>query len=282
MAVVDQSVYYRREERAAPADVPLAPGGYRPSRMLHHVPRGHRVRFRKQELQIVHRKSQRIVSRHDVGVSDAPIPGLGSAWVTGASWQNPSGATISQIDTTWTVPPDPAIPNAGQTIFLFNGLQNLAGSNLLQPVLQWGTSKAGGGQYWTISNWYIDDSGHVCYSDCLQVLSGQVITGIVSLGQESNGLCTYTVGFDGYPDLDLSVSNVTPSAVAVEVLEAYQMGNINEYPDAPSTVMSSIFIAAEGNAPHLNWNTQNDHGGFGEHTTIVSSANPNGELEIFY
>jgi hypothetical protein len=282
MLTIDQSIFYRKNGEPVPANLVLTPSGYRDPSLVHHVAQGHRVRRRKQQLQIVHRSSQRIIDRHSIAQVEVPIPSLGTGWVTFASWENPTGTPISQIDTTWTVPLAPAAGNAGQTIFLFNGLQNSEGSNLLQPVLQWGTSQAGGGGYWGISNWYIDDSGNVCHSDLLPVLPGQVLTGIVALGQQSDGQCTYTIGFDGYPQLDLNVSGVDPSAIAVEVLEAYQIGSSDEYPATPSTSMSSIFIAAGGAAPPITWRLPGQVGYYGEQTTIVSSANPSGELEIIY
>lgn len=285
MPIVDQSIYHRKSGEPLLDGFVLTPGGYRHRSLVHHVPQGHKVRRRKQELQIVHRSSQRIVARHSIAPKNevnAIIPGLGSGWVTSVSWLNPTGDTISQFATTWTVPPAPSTGDQGQTIFLFNGLQNPTASNLLQPVLQWGASQAGGGAYWSISNWYIDDSGHVTHSDFLQVPSGQVLTGIVALGQESGGLCTYTVGFDGYSYLNLAASGVDPSPLAVEVLESYQIGDCAEYPNTPSTSMSSIFIAADGTAPNVIWTPHNQGVGCKEHSVVTSAANPGGAVELYY
>ena len=285
MLGVDQAIYRKMRKESIPAGLVLTPGGFRHPSLVHHVPNGHRARRRKQQLQIVHRSSQRIVRRQNLVQNDAteaPIPGLGTGWVTSASWLNPTGVAISQISTTWTVPPAPANGDTGQTVFLFNGLQNPSRSNLLQPVLQWGVSQAGGGGFWSISNWYIDDSGQVCHSDCLQVPPGQVLTGIVALGQESGGLCSYTVGFNGYSFLDLNVGGVDPSPVAVEVLESYNLSGCTDYPATPSTSMSSIFITAGGATPAVDWECQSQSATCGERTTVTSSANPNGEIEISY
>jgi hypothetical protein len=230
MPALDQSPFNRKHQQPVPFGAVLTPGGYRHPSVVHHVPVGHRVRRRKQQLQLVHRRTQRIIARHDVAPSDAPIPGLGSGWITFASWQTNGSEPISQFATEWTVPGDPTAGDTGQTIFLFNALQNAARTNLLQPVLQWGTSQAGGGPFWSISNWYIDPSGHVCHSDSLPVLAGQVLTGIISLGQETNGLFSYVVSFEGYQGLDLNVTGVQGLVCAAEVLEAYQIGDCTEYP----------------------------------------------------
>ena len=282
MPMIDQSVFNRRNQQALPTNVVLTPGGYRHPSLVHHVTHGHRVRRRKYQLQLVHRHTQRIIERHDVAPSDAPIPGLGTGWITFASWQNLASEPISQITTDWTVPPPPTAIDTDQTIFLFNALQNASRTNLLQPVLQWGVSQTGGGPFWSISNWYIDSSGHVCHSGSLPVLPGQGLTGIISLGQETSGLFSYVVSFDGYPNLDLSVTGIEELTYAVETLETYQIGTCIEYPAAPFTAMSNISIAVGGTSPALSWTVQNNPTICGEHAIITSSVNPGGQINIVY
>jgi hypothetical protein len=282
MPVINQSVFNRRDQQPVPSDVVLTPGGYRSASLVHHVPRGHHIRHRKHQFQLVHRRTRRIVDRHDVTPSDAPIPGLGSGWITFASWQNPGPEPISQFATDWAVPNEPTAGNAGQTIFLFNALQNAPRTNLLQPVLQWGTSQAGGGPFWSISNWYIDTSGHVWHSESVPVLPGQVVTGIISLGQENNGVFSYVISFEGYPTLDLKVAGIEELICAAETLEAYQIGDCAEYPASSFTAMSNIAIAAGGEAPALTWAIQNNSTRCGEHSIIASSENPGGQVNIVY
>ena len=83
------------------------------------------------------------------------VPAFGSGWITYASWTNNTGSPISLFSTNWVVPPDPST-QSGQTIFLFNGIQN--SSNIYQPVLQWGGLLLGG-NYWTVASWYVDGQG---------------------------------------------------------------------------------------------------------------------------
>jgi hypothetical protein len=279
---IDQSAYNRKGPQPLPVDTALTPGGFRHPSLVHRVAHGHRVRRRKLQIQVVHRRTQRIVSRHDVAPSDAPIPGLGSGWIASASWQNPALLPISQIATDWAVPDPPASGDTGQTIFLFNSLQNASRTNLLQPVLQWGNSQSGGGPFWSIANWYIDPSGHVCHSDSLPVSPGQVLTGMISLGQESGGLFSYVVSFAGYPALDLNVTGVEELVCAAETLEAYQIGDCSEYPSSPVTAMSNIAIAAGGLAPALTWTIQNNSTSCGEKAVIANPANPGGQIDIVY
>jgi len=149
-------------------------------------------------------------------------------------------------------------------------------------LLQWGESQTGGGPFWSISNWYIDPSGHVSHSDSVPVLPGQVLTGIISLGQGSSGLFSYVVSFAGYPTLDLRVTGIEELVCAAETLEAYQIGDRTEYPSDTFTAMSNIAIAVGGIASTLTWTIQNNSTTCGEHAVIASSANPGGQINIVY
>jgi hypothetical protein len=63
----------------------------------------------------------------------------------------------------WTVPPAPAT-QSGQTIYLFNGMQDSV-PMILQPVLQWGALQVGGGNSWTVASWYgADIAGSAFYT----------------------------------------------------------------------------------------------------------------------
>jgi hypothetical protein len=64
-----------------------------------------------------------------------------------------------QISATMIVPPAPTQATP-ETLYYFPGListispQPANGCGILQPVLQWGGSPAGGGSYWTIGSWF--------------------------------------------------------------------------------------------------------------------------------
>src|SRR5258708_19134821 len=178
MPRVDQSVYIRKGVQSVPLGDVLTPGGYRHESLTHFVAEGHRVRRRNGQLQLVHRRSRRIVSRYEPVSDGEPIPDIGSGWVTYAWWLNNSGSPISQLSTQWIVPPPPTT-QSNQTVFLFNALEDAQNNDLVQPVLQWGVSRAGGGLYWAIGNWYIDTTGHASFSKLVQVQPGDVLTGII-------------------------------------------------------------------------------------------------------
>ena len=60
---------------------------------------------------------------------------------------------------TWTVPSNPA--NVFGLIYLFDAVTPADGSTIMQPVLQYGFGPAGGGSYWTMSNWYVSDNASI-------------------------------------------------------------------------------------------------------------------------
>jgi len=95
----------------------------------------------------------------------ARVPDL-AGWVEGNQQFLPAHATTwNYYSSTIDVPPDPfctgwedCIQDGGQTLFFFGGVSPSDNSWILQPVLQWGPSSAGGGEYWILSNWLVSNS----------------------------------------------------------------------------------------------------------------------------
>jgi hypothetical protein len=82
-----------------------------------------------------------------------------SGWVED-SQENLSLSSSDNID--WEsgefyVPNNPSVN--GGTIFLFNGIAPTAENWIVQPVLQYGSSAAGGGNYWAIASWFVGTGG---------------------------------------------------------------------------------------------------------------------------
>jgi len=138
------------------------------------------------------------------------------------------------------VPDNPT--DRGQTIFLWSGLMattNLpAGAAvfpLLQPVLQWGPSAAGGGHYWAFGSWYFDASGTAFHTNLTSINPGDwyVMNTFISdnLDNTCNSTgsnCHWRVAGRRYSDgafqsLDLTSARIpgTFDAVYRAVLEAY-------------------------------------------------------------
>ena len=90
--------------------------------------------------------------------------GLARAWYV---------LNISYFNTTWLVPPAPATYN-GQLVYLYTGMKPADYGAILQPILQYGVSPAGGGAYWPVANWYVTETD-AYYTSLVDVAVGKAI-----------------------------------------------------------------------------------------------------------
>jgi hypothetical protein len=279
---------------ATATDLVLTPGGYRLSSVVHHIEAGAVIdagtqnQFRKLDSKgavlanlgnLAVRPSGRPLMPLNVVPHPSVVPALGSGWIVYASWTENS-KPVSLFTTTWTVPPVPAT-QSGQTIFLFNGIQN--SSMIYQPVLQWGPSAAGGGNYWAVASWYADgQGGQAFYSSLVRVNPGQVLVGVMSeTGQSSNGF-SYNCQFSGIANTSLPIQNVQQLTWCIETLECYGLQHCSDYPQTCRTAMSNIEIAAAGTPVTPSWSATNSVTDCGQHAIVVSNASPGGEVDLFY
>ncbi|ESX80003.1 hypothetical protein [Mesorhizobium sp. LSHC414A00] len=128
-------------------------------------------------------------------------------------------------------------------IFLFLGLQG-AGSNgaaILQPVLQWGSSYAGGGLYWSLASYFVQGSpGKLVIAsntDAVPIQPNTRITSKISLVKHAsdNGqeLWTYRSEFVGFAGTKLTVQSPTELLAAGVALEAYGLAGCDSLPPGP-------------------------------------------------
>lgn len=90
-----------------------------------------------------------------------------------------TNTSYGEISATWTVPPPPAT-NHGQTLFFFPGFEDYSDEiSIVQPVLQFGSSAGGGGNYWVVASWNCCIKGVAWYSRLLKVSTGDTIVGTV-------------------------------------------------------------------------------------------------------
>ncbi len=121
-------------------------------------------------------------------------PGIG-AWAVSAkaaSYQG-TGRTIRYLGARWIVPEIPGTYGGSTSVnYLFPGAVNSASTpTIVQPVLQYGVSYAGGGQYWSIAPWMC---GAICVHGALQTVSvGDVIGGTVYATSCGAGKCDWTI-----------------------------------------------------------------------------------------
>ena len=168
---------------------------------------------------------------------------------------NPSGTYYTELTGQWTVPPAPT--TNGPTLYFFNGLQPSDGSRILQPVLQWGPSPAGGGFSWGIAAWFVRSDGTFAASTVAQVSSGDALAGTVSaLGCDpsANGHCTYLIGAaDDTTSIGRSIQsdgdNFAYTMAFPAVLEVQNAGgltNCSQLPNTTSMAFSQTYLYEPG------------------------------------
>jgi hypothetical protein len=265
-----------------PEERVLTPGGFRPKSLVHLVERADGLRSMRGFVHKFDLTSRALVEVPNAELRFAEVPALGSGWITYAFWNNGTGNSISSFKTTWQVPAAPATPG-DQTIFLFNGIQNY-GTNfgILQPVLQWGPSAGGGGQFWAISSWYVTSGGHAYHTDPIQVNAGDTLIGVMTLTGQSGTLFNYDCEFQGIAATKLTIQDIAELLWCNETLEAYTVNQCSDYPASNSTALRGIGIQTGNTTPPLIWTPVNMVTDCGQHCTVVSNSATNGEVDIYY
>src|SRR5205823_6555965 len=102
---------------------------------------------------------------------------------------------------------------------------------ILQPVLQWGVSAAGGGPYWSVASWFVDSSGHAFHTTLVPVSVGDVLVGEMLLTRRSENAFTYVAQFQGIAETSLEIQSADELVWCNETLEAYSITACSDYPD---------------------------------------------------
>jgi hypothetical protein len=297
--LTEEEIHHAKEMSMA-GEYVITPGGYRPKSRVHLIEPGHYVSGEGGRLRKVHFLGKVVadlgpVIPHPEGQPLMPfnvtkqasvsgglpiVPGLGTGWITYAWWRNTTGNPISSFATTWEVPAPPRT-QSGQLIYLFNGIQNA--TMIYQPVLQWGSNGAFGGNYWCVASWYADgQTGQATHSTPVQVNPGQVLIGVITQTGTTGAQFNYTCEFQGIAGSQLPITNVQELTWCAETLEAYNLTKCSDYPNADLTAFESIDIRTGGTRPAVVWTPETPVVDCGQHTVVASDANPGGEVDLYY
>jgi hypothetical protein len=274
----------------------LTPGGLRPKSLVHRLEPGTILDGRGGRYRQLGRRRKTLADFGSVPFRPAgrplmprnvffpvagPTPAFGSGWITYASWSNGTGTPVSRFATTWVVPPAPST-QSGQTIFLFNGIQNA--TMIYQPVLQWGPSAAGGGNFWSAASWYADgQTGQSFHSTLVNVNAGDVLVGVMTLTGQSPAGFSYNCEFQGIANTGLPVQNIAELTWCVETLEAYGITRCSDYPDTDKTAMTSIDLRTGATQPNVVWTVTDSVTDCGQHTLrFDDDAVGHGEVDLWY
>ena len=297
-------------------DMVLTPFGYQQASHVHYLPPHHNLISKDDKVLEVDSKTGQVYHTFtgfnkpsDPNVRyDGPLTALrkrsatsniapyGSGWITDAFYTAGGTDLMNYFYTQWTVPPAPATYHT-QTVFIFPALEDeSANPYIIQPVLQYGPSSAGGGNYYSITNWYgygTQSNGHYWYGTLYTVTPGTNLQGVIQLTGNGNTY-GYTSSFNGnYPNSSVSFVDASPMMYAYEALEAYNIQSFEDYPTVltypntnvqnPDVVMNNIQITNEtGQNVAIEWGVQNIVADIQQHTTIVTQGSPGGQVDIFF
>jgi len=266
---------------AAPATTQvLTPKGYRSASNAVEVPAGGKiVHIDDNSLHVLDAEGTvvHVASKAATTTSSAVAPEE-TGWVAFASFLN-TGAAIGSFKATWNVPPAPANFD-GQTLFLFNSIEPATFDAIMQPVLQYGGSAAGGGEYWAVANWYLYGD-NTFFTTPVQVSSGQQLVGEVQLVGTSGSTYNYNSAFTNLDVASLTVDGGEELQWATITLETYSTTSSRDYPTG-STVFSGINLElSNGQFPSINWAVQSDPSD-GITTTVNVEGSTSAEITTTY
>lgn len=244
------------------------PGGLRPRSMVREINPFETVRGRDDSLSAPD-SPERVSSR----VVD-------SGWIVSSFWSVPENNKVHEFHTQWTVPQEP--PKKGsQLLYLFNSLMPSDETAILQPVLQWGLSPAGGGPYWAVASWYVKASGEAYHTPLVKVSPGEVLHGVMTFaGQGAKGFA-YQSEFQGIPGTKFSIQDIGELTMATETLEVYSVDDCSEYP-VGMTAFLGIGMTLESLVPEFQWYSSNWPHACRTNLQIVSQSITNGEVDLYY
>jgi len=176
----------------------------------------------------------------------SPKQALPNGW-SAYAWSQHTGGSLSSYNGTWSVPPTPQ-DQAIQVLFLFIGTQNnfvgafsaFGVTNIIQPVLQWGKSAAGGGRYWAMASWYVDSNSNSHWSTLTNTVSGHTIQGTMDIasGTTWNIVCTDETTAQS---TTLNIQTNTTEPFAFVTLEVYSVTSCGDYPTGSDTFSNLAF-----------------------------------------
>jgi hypothetical protein len=216
----------------------------------------------------------------NTGASFAP------GWQVWTTYQSSTTQGFTAFLGYFTIPNAPASSWGDQTLFMFTGLQNenwVPGPNappapqdfeIIQPVLQWGGSAGGGGNYWTLASWYVTVYDGFLISDLISVNAGDVIFGNMTLvGADDWFISGVTQQSKQTTSLKAKKSNLKVNPWAYCTLEVYGAnGDCDEYP-SNNQVYTKLQLWDAGKAVTPKWQINVTPSPIcGEHVTVESPS----------
>jgi hypothetical protein len=261
----------------------ITPFGYRDADKVHSVPKGYDIiRMPDEHIRMQNRTTgDHVDFPKPATMNTGRLPFTDTGWVTFASWYNTYRSPIAYFNTDWNVPYPPKTYH-GQLIFQFNGIEPASGEAILQPVLQYGESAAGGGEYWAVASWYVTGD-QAYFTPLVEVQKNQFLAGQITLIAKTRSYCTYTCDFYGISGTTMTVYNIPELVWCAESLEVYNLSECAEFPPQAYSVMYTIDITLRnGEPPSMGWTVTNVQTNCGAQTAVLDNGAVNGTIVIYY
>jgi len=230
----------------------------------------------------------RVTSRGEEKVKrDAPDDG----WQVWASYNNANNATFTAFLGNFVVPEDPANWDESGILYMFTGLQNdnwipYPGNGsapqafeIIQPVLQYGETPAGGGNYWAIANWYVTVYSNYYFSEPQEVEAGDNIFGNMTALNDTTWFIGSVVNGQS-SSITVTEADLISNPWAYLTLEVYSIDDCaSDFPAGPLKFSNLILFNEKGQSVTPKWglfNNLQDHCG-----ATITSANPSSAVIDF-
>lgn len=106
--------------------------------------------------------------------------------------------------------------------YFWNGVEPADNSAVLQPVLQWGSTPAGGGDYWAVASWYVSSNHGTIVTPLVNANVGDTVLGTNNFLSNKTWEICGTVSSSGNSTC-FNFQPYAPYVYAYEVLEAYSV-----------------------------------------------------------
>jgi hypothetical protein len=279
IVLLSLSSVLRAQDATSSSKQVLTPWGYRDSANFHEIPDGYDLAIMPDgHVQLANPTTgDHIDFEKPATAAVKPLPDNG--WQTDANWYN-SGDTVTSFTTTWKVPPAPSNYD-GQTLFQFNSIEPASFDSILQPVLQYGQSADGGGEYWAVASWYVTGS-QAFASKLTAVKTGKSLTGVIKLLSDKNSLAKYSCEFTGIGKSKFTIKNIPPLVWLTETLEVYSVDVCTDYPNTAFSEMSKIDVKIKNKTAPATWSISDGETGCNVQTTVVTQGGKNAAVDIYY
>jgi hypothetical protein len=189
-------------------------------------------------------------------------------WQAFTSFQNPGNKSFEVFTSNMSVPSTPEHVGFSSVLFLFPGLQNYnwipehaspfdnvpPGFDIIQPVLQVGSSEGGFSQGWSVASWYVTVDEDVLFSALTDVKTGDVIFGnMTKIGTDTWFIGSEIMSTQKQTNVHLSKPRLQSQPWAYVTLEVYGVRSCNYYPKDTVHFTDIVLVSEDGTTVKPEW-----------------------------